>query len=206
MGSCAFSFAPSALNELDRSLFCCWSENGHAIFYFGKSGMQQRSEASEFFMESSMSVRRVIPSSKSAHAHETQYQYVSGARSRAILTTCTPNVNIVAQTAARINSRPTFKTLGPFRGSAPRFAPSLCNVCETPWHEKLAIGEKLADQQQRQQQRNLMPVRYSGQREQLEEEVKLIHAIVLSESLRLPQSQQSTLGRPYVAGCKWSPQ
>eukprot|EP00971_Amphidinium_carterae_P272264 5403380-Amphidinium_carterae.1 len=40
--------------------------------------------------------------------------------------------------------------------------------------------EQLADQQQRQQQRNLMPARYSGQREQLEAEVKLFHVTVLS--------------------------
>eukprot|EP00971_Amphidinium_carterae_P066566 1318206-Amphidinium_carterae.1 len=59
-----------------------------------------------------------------------------------------------------------------------RFAPTLCDVRGAPWHERLAMGgwrEQVADQQQRQQQRNLMPARYSGQREQLEAEVKLLH-------------------------------
>eukprot|EP00971_Amphidinium_carterae_P023572 465034-Amphidinium_carterae.2 len=49
----------------------------------------------------------------------------------------------------------------PHRGSSHRwFAPTLCDVRGAPWHERLAMGgwrEQPADQQQRQQARNLMP-------------------------------------------------
>eukprot|EP00971_Amphidinium_carterae_P312320 6207624-Amphidinium_carterae.1 len=41
-----------------------------------------------------------------------------------------------------------------------RFAPTLCDVRGAPWHKRLAMGgwrEQPADQQQRQQARNLMP-------------------------------------------------